>query len=486
MNLIDHIEPHFAKRPNHVAIITSDKKWTWQELGVLIESTAWYFYESGLRPGQRVAVSMAHPLLHLVSSLALARMGVGHIAIGLSESDLVREKIIEDLSLSRVLTDSTQVMTSHPLALSFQRIGRRNLSEGERQLLRVQDGGLEWLILQSSGTTGAPKFASLTHRAAIDRFERFLPLFDSGPGDIFWAASRPDFVVAKQRLTFNLLAGASVCLPASNQISPQLTAWLNDVGVTLACGTPSHLHQLIACRMPIPSLRVFEARSAFIDEKLRHQFKAEVSQHLYVVYGTNEGEALAMAGPDLQASVPNTVGAATRDIELEIVNDQLQPVPAMTIGEVRVRGRGVVGGYLNNPSASERSFKSGWFYPGDLAHLTPEGALVLQGRKDDMMIFDGMNIYPAEIENVLSSHPAVKEVAAFAMRHERLQDVPVAAVTLSQLVSEQDLMAYARPSLGLKCPRHILILKEFPRNAMGKILKRELSAAVNQRAQSGA
>ena len=142
---------------------------------------------------------------------------------------------------------------------------------------------------------------------------------------------------------------------------------------------------------------MFEARSAFINEKLRLDFKSKIRANLYVVYGTNEGEAIALASPDLQAGAPNTVGVATESIKIEVVNEQDISKPAFETGEVRVRGPGVVGSYLDNPEATAKSFKGGWFYPGDLGYLTKEGALVLQGRKDDMMIFDGMNIYPAEI-----------------------------------------------------------------------------------------
>ena len=96
------------------------------------------------------------------------------------------------------------------------------------------------------------------------------------------------------------------------------------------------------------------------------------------------------------------------------------------------------------------------------------------------MIFDGMNIYPAEIENVLSSHPAVDEVAAFSVKHERFQDVPVAAVTLKATVAEKDLVEFCKTPLGVKHPKRVFILKDFPRNQMGKILRRELLSMVSK------
>jgi len=478
MNLIAPIHRHAQLRPDESAIITPERNISWSQLDKILWSTAALFNQHGLIAGDRVGITMAHPVLHLITSLALARIGVAHIAIPLSESSLARNALVEKLGLKQIICDTEKICSTSPNTILLKKLVAAELNQGEKQKLGSTDGQLTWLILQSSGTTGTPKFAELTHDMAHERVERFLALFNSQQSDIFWAASRPDFVVAKQRLTFNMIAGAAICLPHDNRISTELLDFLNQQKITLACGTPSHLHQLITIGQSIPSLRVFEARSAFINERLRADFKSNVTPNLYIVYGTNEGEALSCADPSLQSLVPNTVGIATGSIEIEVVDSSEAPPPSQTTGEVRVRGSGVVTSYLNNPEASAKSFKNGWFYPGDLGYLTDEGSLVLQGRKDDLMIFDGMNIYPAEIENVLSSHPAVNEVAAFALKHERFQDVPVAAVTLKQSVPEKDLIDYCKVPLGIKHPKRVFVLTEFPRNQMGKILKRELSAMV--------
>lgn len=478
MNLIEPIHKHAINRPDAPAIITPQRIVSWSELDSLIWSTARKLSEFGLIAGHRVGITMAHPVIHLVTALALARMGVAHIAIPASESDHVRNELSTKLGLKAIVSDLEKIVAAKSNSLLLEKLNIVNISAGQKKNLISISGDLTWLILQSSGTTGSPKFAELSHDSANDRFDRFLPLFECNYNDIFWAASRPDFVVAKQRLTFSLLSGAAVCLSSFGTISAELINFLNNQKVSLACGTPSHLHQLIEVGISIPSLRVFEARSAFINEKLRQDFKSKISHNLHIVYGTNEGEALTLASPTLQLHTPNTVGVATESIDIEIVDDNDKPKRALDTGEVRVRGRGVVKKYLNNPEATAKSFKNGWFYPGDLGYLTEEGALILQGRKDDMMIFDGMNIYPAEIENVLSSLPAVNDTAAFAIKHEKFQDVPVAAVTLNEPISEKELIDFCKIQLGIKHPKRIFILKEFPRNPMGKILKRELSSVV--------
>ena len=388
-----------------------------------------------------------------------------------------RTAVAEKLKLKAIITD---VKTNATPGIPSVLLDRAALSTGTARVdpgIACDDKDQIWLLLQSSGTTGSPKYAELSHAVAMARSQRFLPLFNCGIDDRFWPVSRLDFVVAKQRAVYSLHSGAAVCLPVGIPIGPGLIPFLRAAAVTLACGTPSHLHQLIALseKAPaLPTLRGFEARSATISEPLREAFRARFSPELFVVYGTNEAEALSLASPELQKTVKNTVGMVTSSLELELVDGAGRVVPSGTVGEVRVRGPGVVTEYLDNPGASESTFRQGWFYPGDFARFTPESALVLQGRTDDMMIFDGMNIYPAEIENALMEHPAVIDAAAFPLSSERFQDVPAAAVILREPASENDLASFCAERIGIKHPRVIRIVESFPRNAMGKILKREL------------
>lgn len=222
-----------------------------------------------------------------------------------------------------------------------------------------------------------------------------------------------------------------------------------------------------------------------ISERLQQDFRARISDALHIVYATNEGETLTRAEPLQLSQLPDTVGRPVAPIELQIVDDAGTPLPAGQTGEIRVRGPGIVTSYLDNPEASARSLRDGWFHPGDLGYLSDRGDLLLQGRKDDMMIFDGMNIYPAEIEQALSAHPAVREVAAVALRHQKFQDIPAAAVTLLEPVDEAELIRFAQARMGIRYPRRVFVLEAFPRNAMGKILKRALRQQAMQPGDSG-
>jgi cyanophycin synthetase len=476
VNLTNVIHQHAQSRPHDLAIIGSKARFSWALLDQLIWSCAQKFSLHGIRAGQRVGLCMAQPVIHLIASLALARMGAAHVAIPISEPAERRRRVVDQLALAAVVCDVAEIRAMFDHGIDLSRLPTDTPRPDQLSQLVSQDGDLPWLILQSSGTTGEPKFAELTHALALHRHARFSAMFNPRPDDIFWAASRPDFVVSKQRLTFSLMSGAAVCIPLDQQISTALLGFLNQNRITMACGTPSHMNRLIQLDIAMPSLRLFEARSAMIGEELRHQFKDRINPNLYVVYGTNEGDGLAMASPSLQSAAPDTVGTAAPGIAIQIVDAQDAGVPAFQTGRVRVSGPGLVCGYLNREHASRQAFKDGWFYPGDLGYLTDQGALILQGREDDMMIYDGMNIYPAEIERALDSHPCVDEVAAFSLRHPVYQETPVAAVTLKHEISETELIQHCQKQLGIKSPHVIFRLKELPKNPAGKILKRHLAS----------
>jgi acyl-coenzyme A synthetase/AMP-(fatty) acid ligase len=139
-------------------------------------------------------------------------------------------------------------------------------------------------------------------------------------------------------------------------------------------------------------------------------------------------------------------------------------------------------GYLDNPQQTSHRFHDGWFYPGDTGCIKADGQLLVYGRKDDMIILNGINIFPSEIEIVLESHPAVANAIAVALTSQIHGQIPVAAVQLKQgnSTNVDELMIYAREKLVLRYPRRILILDTLPRNKQGKLLRQEVRALFEQ------
>ena len=168
-------------------------------------------------------------------------------------------------------------------------------------------------------------------------------------------------------------------------------------------------------------------------------------------------------------------------MEVAIWNDQNQVLPAGEIGEIMVRGRNVMKGYHHLPEETAKTITNGWLHTGDLGKLDAEGYVTITGRKKDLIISAGENIYPREIEEALALHPKVKEVAVIGVKDEVRGEVPKAFVIArdGMTVDEKELRSFCRENLAnYKVPKHFEIVPDLPRTPTGKVLKRMLPSAV--------
>jgi acyl-CoA synthetase (AMP-forming)/AMP-acid ligase II len=225
----------------------------------------------------------------------------------------------------------------------------------------------------------------------------------------------------------------------------------------------------------LPKVRRFFSGTTEVSDELRKEFTKKVMPNLYTNYETNEAPCATVSSPQLNASIKDTIGIAHKLLDLEIVDAEDTVVSKGVTGQVRLRGPGIISEYYRNPGATLKSFKAGWLYPGDLAFVTSDGAVILQGRSDEMLIYDGVNIYPAEIERALCENPLISEAVAFSRKHERFKNEPVAAVIPKSLLDDHDLINWVQARLGIKSPRKTFIVNEFPRSSSGKILRREFT-----------
>jgi len=218
----------------------------------------------------------------------------------------------------------------------------------------------------------------------------------------------------------------------------------------------------------------------FTPEPLRRELRRRVTANLVICYGTNELWYIASADVATQLSFPEAAGYPVDDVEVEIVDDRDRPLPRGEVGLVRLRGSTLPAGYLDDPEATAKAFRSGWYYPGDLGVLAPEGVLFLKGRADDMINYDGIKIYPAEIEVALQRHPGVAEAAAFPVTIDGYRQLPVAAVVPRGGASAEALVAFCREQIGERAPVKIWLFDTLPKTATGKVLKRELATRLSR------
>jgi acyl-CoA synthetase (AMP-forming)/AMP-acid ligase II len=194
-------------------------------------------------------------------------------------------------------------------------------------------------------------------------------------------------------------------------------------------------------------------------------------------YGSTEGGGASVLLPEHTGDGAASVGEPIYQTEIQIVDNHGAGMPAGEAGLIRYRSPAVADGFYNDPEASAEAFQGGWFYPGDIGRLDADGLLYLVGRAKDIIIRSGVNIYPAEIEQILLAHPAVGDAVALPWPHpERGEDV-AAFVVAKEPVEMTVLLDHCRDKLAsYKVPRSIFFIDEMPKTALGKIIKTDLSA----------
>ena len=348
------------------------------------------------------------------------------------------------------------------------------------------DPGAVAALLYTSGTTGFPKGALLSHRAMMRDARATAQRLGLKPGDR-WTSIVPLFHCAG--CIMNLLGGlqcqaAYVGIPA---FSPEaMFALIAGERCTFLTGVPtSYLAMLdhpARSHYDLSSLRAGTCGGADCNPGILARCAAEFPMPgLVQVYGQTEGATLFTCPAPEDPQRWATAGTALDGYELRIADpDSLAPLPAGTIGEIQARGLMVMEGYDRNPQATaETILPDGFLRTGDLGYLTQDGHLVIAGgRLRDMIIRGGENIYPAEIENVLQEHPAIAGVAVFGVADAYYGEIVAAAVRLAQPVDAAALQAFCAARIArFKVPARFYRAGEFPLTASGKIRKVALRAA---------
>ncbi len=479
MNVTAAISMHARLRPRAAAVITPSRALTFAQLDAAIWRAAMRFKAEGLEAGQVVVVDVSDSVKHLIVALALARIGAAHLANFRGHDASVLAPLMARVNAVRTIADAEvqdDEMLFDPARPAREAIGAIAAEMGKH-------ASVPWLYVASSGTTGRPKIFCVTHQMSLQRLRRYAAGIPTLGSDRYLPLSELAFSGPKARALGVLQVGGCVVF-ADGLDFERKVEFIRHTRVTRISCAAVHLHWLRALAEKqketlLPNLRVLEVVGSTVTEELRRRVRQNVTGSLYVSYSTTESGVVTVAPPEVE--VTDTVGTALPGVRLQIVDAADKPLPRGEVGIIRIRAPGAVEGYFDDAEATAKAFRGGWFYPGDLGMLTEDEQLIFKGRADDMMILDGINIYPAEIEAVLTAHEAVGEAAAFPLKSEIHQDVPVAAVTLRAPVPEAELLAFCRARLGSRAPQKIIVVDEFPRNPAGKILKRELPGLLKRK-----
>ncbi|MCK9420797.1 MAG: AMP-binding protein [Nitrospirae bacterium] len=341
-------------------------------------------------------------------------------------------------------------------------------------------------ILYTSGTTGRPKGALLTHRNFLvnamaatevirvthkDRFVVFLPLFHSFTYTVC--------------VILPLITGAMISLlPGVRPFSKVVKSLIID-RITLFVAIPTIYKILAEKNMPffvklLLNLRLCVSGAAPLPVKVIHEFESAFKVPLLEGYGLTEASPVVSINPlEKEKRKPGTVGLPLPGIEVKVVNDSGDQLPPGIAGELLVKGPNVMRGYLNRPEDTAKTLRNGWLYTGDVATIDQSGHIRIIDRKKDMLIVDGLNVYPHEVEVVLYRHDAVKDCSMIGVPHEHEEgkELGIMYVVLKEgaRATPKELRDYLTGHVAhFKIPRRFIFAEDLPRTATGKIMKKEL------------
>ncbi|MFD9214598.1 long-chain fatty acid--CoA ligase [Streptomyces sp. NPDC059544] len=341
------------------------------------------------------------------------------------------------------------------------------------------------VILYTSGTTGRPKGAELTHSNVMLNVLTCHKLFGEIEHDVH-LITLPLFHSFGQVVQMNagLASGATlVLLPRFDARSA--LALMQRHAVTFFAGVPTMYWALLeeeASDLDLPriaeNLRMAGSGGSALPVEIHRRFAERFGVTILEGYGLSETSPVATFSPRGEKVRPGSIGRPVWGVEVDLVGKDWTPVQgADAIGEIVIRGHNVMKGYFNRPEATAEVLRDGWFRTGDLARRDADGWLYIVDRAKDMIIRGGFNVYPREIEEVLLTHPAVSMAAVIGMPHERHGEEVKACVVLAPgaTLSEQELIDWCKEEMaGYKYPRLVEFFAVLPTNATGKILKREL------------
>jgi long-chain acyl-CoA synthetase len=335
-------------------------------------------------------------------------------------------------------------------------------------------------IMYSSGTTGLPKGIVHTHDIRAAYCTSFASAFRVTPESVTMHAGAIVFNGSFVDLMPTVFVGATyILLPEFEPVS--YVEIIEREKVTHVMMVPAQIIAILNAPNFSPeklkSLEMILSLGAPLHREHKEMLNRYLPERFYELYGLTEGFVTVLDKYDYPAK-PDSVGVPPPFFEMKIVDEKGQEVSADVAGEICGRGPILMPGYYKRPDLTQEAVVDGWLHSGDIGYVDEDGFLYLVDRKKDMIISGGVNVYPRDIEEVAVQHPSVREAAVFGVPNEKWGETPVAAVVLreSTEVTPEELRDWINQRVSAKFQRvsGVVIMDDFPRNAAGKTLKREM------------
>jgi long-chain acyl-CoA synthetase len=489
MNLAAAFADTVRKHPQKTALFWGDAKYSYSDLwaqSVLVSERL--RRQFGVRPGDRVGLWLKNCPEFIPSLFGILHAGAVAVPINNFLKPVEVGYMLGDAGIDVLITDAELGAHFQALAEVRPQLKLLKVEElgGGAPRLAAQDSAMPdraesdlAIIIYTSGTTGRPKGAMLSHGNLLhnvescrlvlhvvetDRVAVMLPMFHS--------------YMLTVGLLLPLLAGGSVVLVKSLHPVRSALQEIVQSEATILPAIPQFYRSVASFPLngPLP-LRLFVSGAAPLPVQVLKEFEARFQRPLIEGYGLSEASPVVTKNPLDGSRKPGSIGLPIPHVELSIQDDEGRHLGTGEIGELCVRGGNVMLGYWNQPAETARTMRGDWLLTGDIGYRDAEGYYFITDRKKDMLLVNGINVYPREIEEILYQYPGIREAAVIGRPDERKGEQPIAYVSANDgaVLEEKAVRHFVRMSLAdYKVPRKVVVLPALPRSAAGKILKRTL------------
>jgi long-chain acyl-CoA synthetase len=491
LNLASIVTETAGRLPDSPAVRLGDAELSYAELDERSARLATLLRERGVERGDRVGVMLPNVLEFPITYYGVLRAGAVVVPMNV---------LLKRREIAFYLEDSGAelLLAWH----GFAEEARDGAADAGADLVEVEPGPFAAMldpleptpglvetnaqdtavILYTSGTTGKPKGAELTH----SNLHRNAELTCSNTakvsaGDVV-LGSLPLFHSFGQTVSMNASLMVGACLTLLPKFDPgdALETMQRD-GVTHFYGVPTMygalLHHPGRERFDTSAVRICITGGASMPVEVLRGFEEAFGCFVLEGYGLSETSPVACTNHPDRERKPGSIGTPLEGVEMQVVDEDDNPVAQGEVGEIVIRGHNIMKGYWQRPEATEEAMRGGWFHSGDMARTDEEGYFYIVDRKKDLIIRGGYNVYPREVEEVLYEHPKIREAAVVGVPHDEWGEEIGAAVVPheGEELSEQEVSEYVKERIAAyKYPRLVWFLDELPKGPTGKILKREI------------
>ena len=490
MHLFALLSKTAREHPQAEAFISEDRRCTFTLMHRNARALALQLHQAGIKPGMQVALAFPNGIPFVSTVFALLRLGAVCVPLNwrLTPSELSAQ--LEHAGAAWLLHDETnrENLPSAPQLRTLCIDPDAQFLPTEAALPPPPSGKNPACIIYTAGTSDNPRGVVLTHANLLANSAHYCAACGFASGQRELATTQLFHISTFSRL-FTYVRSAITCY-LMKHFSPDVCLdIIQRENITSITQTPTMYRMMLQTDADLQQAgadlsRVITGASAMSPSERQDLRKLFPNAALYDIYGQTEaGPGISVLGPQDFFNKPDSVGRPMPGVRVTIVDKEGQELPPGSIGEITCQGPNIMQGYFRNDDATRTVLMRGRLHTGDIGFIDEEGFLHIAGRKKDIIISGGINIFPPEIENVLRLHPGIADCAVFGVPDSHWGEAVVAAVVLHDTTIDE-IYAHCRQHLaGFKCPREIMPVSDIPRNPAQKIVRRELLALWKNRTQ---